>query len=98
MLPLDDPKPREILKLKVLDPAMGSGHFLVEACRFLGEKLYEACRACDEQVAHGRSEDENAADKDGEAAFHEASRRLDLYEKRPAGVVLPLADGCTTDP
>ena len=38
--PDKDPKPLEILKLKVLDPAMGSGHFLVEACRFLGEKLY----------------------------------------------------------
>ena len=45
--PKDNPKPIEILKLKVLDPAMGSGHFLVEACRFLGEKLYEACRQCD---------------------------------------------------
>lgn len=46
--PRDDPRPGEILKLKVLDPAMGSGHFLVEACRFLGDKLYEACRLCDE--------------------------------------------------
>lgn len=45
--PADNPKPGEILKLKVLDPAMGSGHFLVEACRFLGEKLYEATRLCD---------------------------------------------------
>jgi hypothetical protein len=35
--PDKDPKSLEILKLKVLDPAMGSGHFLVEACRFLGE-------------------------------------------------------------
>ena len=46
--PKEDPNPCEILKLKVLDPAMGSGHFLVEACRFLGDKLYEACRLCDE--------------------------------------------------
>lgn len=44
--PAADPQPGEILKLKVLDPAMGSGHFLVGACRFLGERLYEACRAC----------------------------------------------------
>ena len=44
--PKDDPKPLELLKLKVLDPAMGSGHFLVGACRFLGDRLYEACRAC----------------------------------------------------
>jgi hypothetical protein len=44
--PVNDPQPGEILKLKVLDPAMGSGHFLVGACRFLGERLYEACRLC----------------------------------------------------
>lgn len=44
--PAIDPHPEEILKLNVLDPAMGSGHFLVGACRFLGERLYEACRAC----------------------------------------------------
>jgi hypothetical protein len=44
--PVNDPQPGEILKLKVLDPAMGSGHFLVGACRYLGERLYEACRLC----------------------------------------------------
>jgi hypothetical protein len=44
--PVNDPQPGEILKLKVLDPAMGSGHFLVGACRFFGERLYEACRLC----------------------------------------------------
>ena len=48
--PQDDPQPGEILKLKVLDPAMGSGHFLVEACRFLGQHLYEAARLCDERA------------------------------------------------
>lgn len=33
---------REILDLKVCDPAMGSGAFLVQVCRYLGEKLVEA--------------------------------------------------------
>lgn len=33
---------RDILDLKVCDPAMGSGAFLVQACRYLGEKLVEA--------------------------------------------------------
>lgn len=33
---------REILDLKVCDPAMGSGAFLVQAGRYLGEKLVEA--------------------------------------------------------
>jgi hypothetical protein len=31
----------ELLKLKVLDPAMGSGAFLVSACRYLGDLLVE---------------------------------------------------------
>lgn len=34
--------PQEILDLKVCDPAMGSGAFLVQACRYLGERLVEA--------------------------------------------------------
>jgi hypothetical protein len=34
--------PAAILRIKVLDPAMGSGHFLVEACRFLADALYES--------------------------------------------------------
>lgn len=46
--PKEDPQPGKILTLRVLDPAMGSGHFLVEVCRFLGDRLYEACRLCDE--------------------------------------------------
>ena len=46
--PDDDPDPCAILRLKVVDPATGSGHFLIEACRYLGEALYAACRLCDE--------------------------------------------------
>ena len=46
--PDDDPDPGAILSLKLVDPAAGSGHFLVEACRLLGEALYAACRQCDE--------------------------------------------------
>lgn len=34
--------PVELLDLKVCDPAMGSGAFLVQACRWLGERLVEA--------------------------------------------------------
>ncbi|MEQ8839156.1 MAG: hypothetical protein RID07_20290, partial [Lacipirellulaceae bacterium] len=32
----------ELLDLKICDPAMGSGAFLVQACRWLGERLCEA--------------------------------------------------------
>lgn len=45
--PPDDPDPAAILALRVVDPAAGSGHFLVEACRILAEALLAACRACD---------------------------------------------------
>ena len=38
-------RPKAILDLKVCDPAMGSGAFLVEACRQLAEALIEAWRA-----------------------------------------------------
>jgi hypothetical protein len=34
--------PSEILELKICDPAMGSGAFLVQACRWLAERLVEA--------------------------------------------------------
>jgi hypothetical protein len=41
------PTPQQILALKVCDPAMGSGAFLVEACRQLGEVLVTAWHAHD---------------------------------------------------
>ena len=44
----DEPlRPEQILDLKVCDPAMGSGAFLVEACRQLGDALVEAWQAHD---------------------------------------------------
>ena len=39
------PAPDRILDLKILDPAMGSGAFLVEACRQLAGKLVDAWHA-----------------------------------------------------
>ena len=36
------PTPEQILNLKICDPAMGSGAFLVEACRQLAERLVTA--------------------------------------------------------
>jgi hypothetical protein len=39
---------REVLLLKVLDPAMGSGHFLVEATSFLAVRIVEALAETDE--------------------------------------------------
>jgi len=37
-----DAKPDDVLALKVCDPAMGSGAFLVEACRTLANRLVQA--------------------------------------------------------
>ncbi|HRI72217.1 MAG TPA: N-6 DNA methylase, partial [Polyangium sp.] len=39
-----DVRPEQLLALKVCDPAMGSGAFLVEACRQLADKLVDAWR------------------------------------------------------
>lgn len=39
------PTPEQILDQKICDPAMGSGAFLVEACRQLGDALLEAWKA-----------------------------------------------------
>jgi hypothetical protein len=41
------PTPEQLLGLKVCDPAMGSGAFLVEACRQLGDELVKAWRRHD---------------------------------------------------
>ena len=41
------PTPERILDIKVCDPAMGSGAFLVEGCRQLGDSLVEAWHAHD---------------------------------------------------
>ena len=52
------PTPDAILDLKVCDPAMGSGAFLVEACRQLGDALLDAWRACDASPAMAAGDDE----------------------------------------
>lgn len=52
---LDEPlrlrSPRELLSLKVGDPAMGSGAFLVQVVRYLGEKLTDTWYAA--RAEHG---------------------------------------------
>ncbi|HBK09471.1 MAG TPA: hypothetical protein DDZ81_27015 [Acetobacteraceae bacterium] len=52
--PPHDPHPARLLTMTIIDPATGSGHFLVEACRHLGEALLDACRRCDELGLHDR--------------------------------------------
>src|SRR5262249_18708184 len=83
--PQNDPNPGEILKLKVLDPAMGSGHFLVETCRFIAEKLYEACRLCDERATPKEIQAQNALDGN---VLQEAQAEALRYRQR----ILDLPD------
>ena len=59
------PRPEQILELRVLDPAIGSGAFLVEACRQLSARLVEAWNI------HGRPE---ALSEDEDELIH--ARRL----------------------
>lgn len=54
----DNPTPEQILDLKICDPAMGSGAFLVEACRQLSEKLVEAWTAHKVKIDISADEDE----------------------------------------
>jgi hypothetical protein len=78
--PDGDPNPAGILAVKVVDPAMGSGHFLVEACRYLAEALYAACRLCDERAAAAEDVAERAdADEAARLRAHATNlrRRVD---------------------
>jgi hypothetical protein len=56
-----DASPEGILSLRVLDPAMGSGAFLVAACRYLA-RAYEAALV---RAGHAGAEDFTTADRAG---------------------------------
>jgi Eco57I restriction-modification methylase/N-6 DNA Methylase len=85
--PKENPNPNEILKLKVLDPAMGSGHFLVEACRFMADKLYEACRLCDEKALELENKSEKEINEEDKKDY-----LLQAYEWRKRIVDIPDPD------
>ena len=52
------PRPEQVLELKICDPAMGSGAFLVETCRQLADALIEAWGAHGAAPAIPADEDE----------------------------------------
>lgn len=63
----------ELLDLKVCDPAMGSGAFLVQACRWLADRLVEAWSY--REAAGGRIDDEGRIrTADDTAGFEPLSR------------------------
>ncbi|HET8997369.1 MAG TPA: hypothetical protein VFN42_11950, partial [Acetobacteraceae bacterium] len=87
--PDDDPNPAAILALKLVDPAMGSGHFLVEACRFLGDALYAACRLCDELAAAADAAADRAqGEKQGKLRQRAAALRARLAALPDPGGIL----------
>lgn len=81
--PKEDPQPGQILELKVIDPAMGSGHFLVEACRYLGEALYEACRLCDELAVQAEEQAEKVKDPEQATLLARAAELRKRVEDLP---------------
>jgi len=74
--PPHDPRPAALLSLRIVDPATGSGHFLVEACRVVGEALLTACRLCDERGLHDRIAE--LPDPDNSVAAYLPSRTADV--------------------
>lgn len=63
--------PKEILALKVCDLAMGSGAFLVQACRYLAERLVEAW-----ERAEREHPDQVLVTPDGELSAASPAERL----------------------
>jgi hypothetical protein len=75
----DNATPEAVLSLKVCDPAMGSGAFLVEACRQIAARLVEAWRR------HDGTRAEIAADEDEELLAKRLVAQRCLYgvDKNP---------------
>ncbi|MDH6488702.1 DNA methyltransferase [Streptomyces sp. SAI-127] len=65
-------KAEELLKLRVLDPAMGSGAFLVSACRYLSDRVVEAWLREDELPPEIAKD----VDRDDHEQLHQIARRL----------------------
>jgi hypothetical protein len=70
--------PEAILRIKVFDPAMGSGHFLVETCRFLADALYDVCCRCElVGTAEARRKIDSLPDPDQRLAAYLPARSPD---------------------
>ncbi|MEV5724284.1 DNA methyltransferase [Streptomyces pharetrae] len=65
-------KAEELLKLRVLDPAMGSGAFLVSACRYLADRVVEAWLR-EPELPQEIAKD---VDRDDHEQLHQIARRL----------------------
>jgi hypothetical protein len=74
--------PRQLLALKVCDMATGSGAFLVQACRYLSERLLEAWEEA-EQLGVGRQ---------GTLPFEEDSARGPSGRRTPVVRITPFGE------
>jgi hypothetical protein len=89
--------PAELMSLKVCDPAMGSGAFLVQSCRYIGERLCDAWGQAEEQGKFITSSGEVHETADAEPMSALAEERLNearrlVAEKCLYGVdINPLA-------
>lgn len=83
--------PREILRLKVCDMTVGSGAFLVQACRYLADKLVESW--AEVEAAH---EGQVLVSPEGELALASAAQRPlpKDDEERLAIARRAVVDGC----
>jgi len=82
-----NPMPAAILALDVFDPAMGSGRYLVEACRFLADAFLHACRLCGELA---RQAEEGAGKEQDRQKAQELTARAHVLRKRVED--LPVTD------
>jgi hypothetical protein len=80
----------ELLELKVLDPAMGSGAFLVSACRYLADRIVEAWErdGYPDRIVAALGPDFNRDDAALEARRRVASRCLCGVDRDEAAVEL----------
>jgi hypothetical protein len=66
--------PTELLDLKICDPAMGSGAFLVQACRWLADRLVEAWMLAE---ASGKAVSVDGVVLDALGTFEQLPRDMD---------------------
>lgn len=82
--------PEELLALKVCDMAMGSGAFLVQACRYLGSRLVEAWEGA---LSPQLSRTSNSPLPKGEGLGVRAelpTPRLTIYGESPTGALTEI--------
>jgi hypothetical protein len=76
----ESPSPDDVLALRVADPALGTGAFLVAACRYLAERLLEA------EARHGAPSARNGSGANGaeygNGAPHLAEHAVELAARR----------------